>query len=178
MERIFCASCGTVIQAPAPCCPCCGRKVNWEDGSQPELYRVRRPVQPAVDHPDQLFSEGQSGAANHPQSQQPAQPEYEPLEQPAPVSQPLYAGGPARPDPAQGQRLRFSEALVLALCGLVPLLGTVVLAIAAFTGGPDQENRRTMARAMLVVNLAVALLLLMVVAGISSLLYSLQWLYW
>ena len=164
MERIFCASCGTVIQAPAPCCPCCGRKVNWEDGSQPELYRVRRPVQPAVDHPDQLFSEGQSGAASRPQPQQPAQPEYEPLEQPAPVSQPLYAGGPARPDPAQGQRLRFSEALVLA--------------IAAFTGGPDQENRRTMARAMLVVNLAVALLLLMVVAGISSLLYSLQWLYW
>lgn len=173
MERIFCASCGTVIQAPAPCCPCCGRKVNWEDGSQPPLYRVKRVAAPVADHPDQLFRED---APVEPPK--PEQPQYAPLEQPAAQGQPLYADRQEQADPSAAHRLRFSEALVLALCGVVPLLGTLVLAIAAFTGGPAQENRRTMAKAVLVVNLAVSFCLVMLIAGISSLVYSLQWLYW
>ena len=65
--------------------------------------------------------------------------------------------------------LHFGEMLLLILAALFPVVGAIILAIVAFTGGDTKVNRQTAAKALLVAHFILTLFV--IALGMSVLNY-------
>lgn len=162
MEQ-FCATCGTRLEPPAESCPCCGRRIDWDTASQP-LSFVKQEDAPAA------WPEACAGGEECPEEKGTA---YELPVEPgdaSEVSESDKQEGTSedsscdlqleylsqQPAPAP---LEFSDAVVMCIYAMVPLAGLILLTLVMLFGDREDQNRRTLAKALLVAHLGLMVLL-------------------
>lgn len=162
--EMFCATCGTRLEPPAESCPCCGRQIDWDTASQP-LSFVKQESAPAPqadadtdagEHPE----ENDTPAYDLPGEAEQATNASESDEQEE-ISEDIrcdlqleYLSQEPVPAP-----LEFSDAVVMCIYAMVPLAGLILLTLVMLFGDEEDQNRKTLAKALLVAHLGLMLLL-------------------
>lgn len=161
--EMFCATCGTRLEPPAESCPCCGRQIDWDTASQP-LSFVKQESAPAPQ------ADADAEAAENPKEKDAACTLPEEAEQTPDASETnrqedFSEGMPfdlqleylsQEPVPAP---LEFSDAVVMCIYAMVPLAGLILLTLVMLFGDEEDQNRKTLAKALLVAHLGLMLLL-------------------
>ncbi len=163
MDSIFCRSCGTLIAENEEFCPTCGRVMDWHDRKQLDCYvhpkmQASKTVKKQNVFPDSIFLEENSKATSVKQETQTIalsndlqDVHYEKdwiIRMPSTINE----------EKNESADLTFGEMDLLIVCGLVPVLGTIILAIASFVGDKQQNiNRQTAAKALLLTQLVIIL---------------------
>lgn len=159
MKETFCERCGILISEAEDCCPFCKRKVDWSTGKQlDQVQSVREPNRERF--PQKLFQ------------QEPVQPEPKEEEASFRPTQ-VAADKSGRSDFLKP--LNLGEMILLALCAVVPIIGTALLALAAFVGEETEHNRKTAARGLLIVQLVLIVAGIFVAAAIISFFISMSY---
>ncbi len=161
MNSIFCHTCGTLIAENQAFCPACGRAMDWRSGTQPNYYipseqQKKETRKKAAVFPESIFSEQTGAAISEEQTTEVAVSAAETQED-FPQKRWLLQE-PEQQNPPAALALSFGEMVLLILCAFIPVLGTVILAIASFVGQTQQNiNRQTAAKALLLAQLVVLL---------------------
>ena len=161
MER-FCATCGTRLEPPAESCPCCGRQMDWDTASQPLSFVKQESA--SSSQLDTSSSDGKYPEEKAVGSNSPIETEPMGVSKPAEQEDSVENGRCdlqkeyllAQPAPAP---LEFSEAVVMCIYAMVPIAGLILLTLAMLFGNEENQNRRTLAKALLVAHLGLMLLL-------------------
>ncbi len=168
MESIFCNSCGTLIPKGVGACPFCHREVDWSTGVQPPRYifETSTPLsKEKASFPSSLFSEQPNAQKATESGKEPSAKKVETISLP---DMDNLLEGAYTLEPEQDP-LHFGEMLLLILAALFPVVGAIILAIVAFTGGDTKVNRQTAAKALLVAHFILTLFV--IALGMSVLNY-------
>ncbi len=151
MKEMFCERCGTLITEAESRCSFCNRRVDWATMQQFDAVQPEMPSKQG-NFPQRIFGQQkQEQLPNQPQQYQPA----------------FRAVNTARPSDPTGRSdffkpLGLGEMILLVLCWFIPILGTVLLALASFVDTEEYRNRKTAARALLIVQLVLIILTMIV----------------
>lgn len=164
--ELFCATCGTKLEPPAESCPCCGRQIDWDTVSQPLSFVKREELPSASDDENTEAAAGEQAQAEPvcTDEEQPVQEEETQVLPPPQTSdeeipfdlQLEYLSQQPAPAP-----LEFSDAVVMCIYAMVPLAGLILLTLVMLFGDEEEQNRKTLAKALLVAHLGLMLLLVL-----------------
>ena len=166
MDSVFCRSCGTLIAENEEFCSCCGRMMDWHNRKQLDCYvhpkaQTTKTVKKQDIFPNCIFLEDKKEETQAILSKQ----ETETI---ACVDVPndfhtendwiVKIPNMMKEETSEISVLSFGEMVLLIVCALIPILGTIILAIASFLGDKKQNiNRQTAAKALLLAQLVVML---------------------
>lgn len=148
MAQNFCPFCGTALLPDTIACPHCGRMTNLQEQDGQVSSGVPDPPAPEAWH----------AAAEQPQAPEPETERRRPA---------YWQPGNTRPQPVESpESIGTSTYLGMLIVSGIPVLGLVLLLIWAFDS-PGRPNRRSFARALLILRLIVWIVALVLVFGIS-----------
>ncbi|MEG0166329.1 MAG: hypothetical protein RR709_00530 [Ruthenibacterium sp.] len=173
MARNYCGSCGACLPEHAAVCPKCGRLFETETAAQNSTLQEPDEVKMLDDAADAQEAETLAEAAlldgEAPEQETPAK-EAPKQEAPVPGAKYIAQRPPLTAPPLENpphyaritqtsEQLCFSDYFGMLMIALIPIVGLVMLCIWSF-GEKSSASRRNLARAILLVQIVMALILL------------------